>query len=79
MLWNFTTQFNEQSGNTYEAEQMKTKTLLLHDIFQIYDTALEKIRTNIEIKELSCENYDFWIYGSSLLNFMRTVNRTIFP
>lgn len=77
-LWNFTAQFNQAFNNSEETlilpEQLKTKVMLIHDAVKIFSTALDKINTTITPTQLSCENYSSWKYGSTLLNFMKTVS-----
>lgn len=79
-LWEFTEQYNEETGKTLLPEQLKTELLLVHDAIQVFSAALEKLE-GVVSQSLNCENYDAWMYGSSLLNFMRTVsvfnNRTL--
>ncbi|CAH0752640.1 unnamed protein product [Diatraea saccharalis] len=70
-LWNFTYQFNVETGKSLQPEEIKTELVLIHDAMQVFSAALEKL-INVQTQSLSCENYDAWMYGSSLLNFMRT-------
>ncbi|KAJ8716643.1 hypothetical protein PYW07_003270 [Mythimna separata] len=69
-LWNFTMTFNQETGKTLEAEELKTQLLLVHDAVEIFAAAIKKV--HVEAEQLSCENYKAWDYGSTLLNFMKT-------
>jgi hypothetical protein len=59
-----------------EPDAVKTELVLIHDAMQVFAAALEKL-TNVHGEPLRCEKYDTWMYGSSLLNFMRTVRMSI--
>ncbi|XP_026733767.1 glutamate receptor ionotropic, kainate 2-like isoform X2 [Trichoplusia ni] len=69
-LWNFTYLFNQETGKALEAEELKTILLLIYDAVEVFAAAIKKV--NVEAQQLSCANYDAWIYGSSLMNFMKT-------
>ncbi|KAL4716092.1 hypothetical protein ACJJTC_013869 [Scirpophaga incertulas] len=70
-LWNFTNLFNLETGKNMQPEDLKTIAVLIHDAMLVFSAALAKL-TNTQPQELYCENYDTWMYGSSLLNFMKT-------
>lgn len=72
-LQDFTNRFNEERVKDLQPEQMKTELLLVHDATQVFSVALEKLK-NVEATPLICGDYEAWMYGSSLLNFMRTVS-----
>lgn len=55
----------------FNPEEIKTNVILVYDSVQVFYEATRKI--NITMEELDCNTYNPWIYGSSLLNFMRTV------
>lgn len=79
-LWNFTAEYNQAYNNSEDMdiilpEQLKTKVMLIHDAVKVFSTALEIINTTITPTQLSCEDYSSWKYGSTLLNFMKTVSR----
>ncbi|CAG9133262.1 unnamed protein product [Plutella xylostella] len=69
-MWEYTADLNEETGQTREPEEIKTEVVLIHDAVKVFYEALKKVA--VEPQELSCDNYDSWAYGSSLLNFMRT-------
>lgn len=70
-LTEFTAKFNEGTGQDLEPDQIKTEILLIHDAVLVIKAAMKKVK--VIPSQLSCENYDSWFYGSSLLNFMKTV------
>ncbi|KAL0880160.1 hypothetical protein ABMA27_002631 [Loxostege sticticalis] len=70
-LWEFTEHYNAETGKTMLPEQLKTELLLVYDAIQVFAGALQKLK-GVEAQPLNCENYDAWMYGSSLLNFMKT-------
>ncbi|XP_075975445.1 glutamate receptor ionotropic, kainate 3-like [Anticarsia gemmatalis] len=74
-LYSFTQELgNEMLGeDSLDPEKIKTELLLIHDAVEVFAAALVKMKDlSVETKSLICENYDAWIYGSSLLNFMKT-------
>lgn len=71
-LWNFTTTFNQETGKELEPDQFKTKLLLIHDAVEVISAAMKKLK-DVKAEFLSCDSYKAWNYGSSLLNFMKTV------
>ncbi|CAG4929969.1 unnamed protein product [Colias eurytheme] len=76
MLYNYTAQFNEASGYTLEPDNIKTKIVLIHDAVMVFANALSKVRylrrREIEPAQLNCEFYQSWVYGSTLIDFMKT-------
>lgn len=72
----FLSSYNEESGNTLAPESLRSKVVLIHDaIFMLYQ-AVSKINIKsviVKPKSLDCEKYESWIYGSTLLNVMKTV------
>ncbi|CAH0586965.1 unnamed protein product [Chrysodeixis includens] len=69
-LWNFTFLFNQETGKVLEPEELKTSLLLIYDAVEVFAAAIKKV--NVEAQRIICNNYDAWIYGSSLINFMKT-------
>ncbi|XP_028033599.1 glutamate receptor ionotropic, kainate 2-like [Bombyx mandarina] len=69
-LWKFTIQFNTETVQNLEPVQIKTEVLLIHDAVVVFNESLKKV--NVTSTQLSCDNYDSWKYGSTLINFMRT-------
>lgn len=52
-------------------EEISTEVLLVHDAVLIIARALTKVK--VVSRELQCEEYDSWVYGSTMMNFMKTV------
>ncbi|CAK1555308.1 unnamed protein product [Leptosia nina] len=79
-LWNFTAQYNEFTGYTIESENIKTNAVLIHDAVLVFANAWSKInylRQNevqnpMMAASLNCDTHDSWIYGSTLMDFMKT-------
>ncbi|XP_047025434.1 glutamate receptor ionotropic, kainate 3-like [Helicoverpa zea] len=69
-LWNFTSTLNLETGKTFKPEQLKTQVLLIHDAVEVFAAAFKKVK--VQPETLSCENYQAWSFGSTLLNFMKT-------
>ncbi|XP_068617322.1 glutamate receptor ionotropic, kainate 2-like [Battus philenor] len=73
VLWNFTDNFNKESGLAFESDQLTSEILLIHDAVLVFAKATEKMKHGLTKPEgLSCENGTSWSHGSSLLNFMKT-------
>ncbi|KAG6450834.1 hypothetical protein O3G_MSEX006792 [Manduca sexta] len=70
ILWNLTAQFNEDTGSSFEPDDINTNILLIHDAIVVFNAAMDKV--NVTPSELDCDNYESWTYGSTLLNFMKT-------
>ncbi|CAH4033917.1 glutamate receptor ionotropic, kainate 3-like [Pieris brassicae] len=77
-LWDFTAEYNEETGNTEAV--IKTKAMLIHDAVLIFANAWSKVnylrqnevQHHIEAESLNCDLYDSWVYGSTLMDFMKT-------
>lgn len=54
---------------------LQTDSALIYDAVKLTATALRELDQSqrIDIHQLSCENEIPWIYGSSLINYMRPV------
>ena len=54
---------------------LKVETALLYDAVHLFAKALHDLDTSqqIDIKPLSCDTVDTWLYGYSLINYMRIV------
>ncbi|CAG9562717.1 unnamed protein product [Danaus chrysippus] len=76
-LWDYVTNYNAESGFNVEPYELKAKTILIRDAILILSDALSKLNQNnlfprLESQSLSCEKYDSWQFGSTLINFMKT-------
>ncbi|CAH2084754.1 unnamed protein product [Euphydryas editha] len=74
-LNDFLSAYNEESGNILSAENLRSKVVLIHDaIFMLYQAMSKVNAKNVIVKTISldCEKYESWIYGSTLLNVMKT-------
>lgn len=76
-LHNFTTALNNETGSEFNVEQLKTKVLLIYDAVKVFYEAIKKME-NVSTTSLSCDNYETWSQGSTLLNFMKTVSTKIY-
>ncbi|CAB3226816.1 unnamed protein product [Arctia plantaginis] len=70
-LTNFASKLAESVFVATTPENIKTELVLIHDAVEVLAAGVAKIR-GLEGQELSCEKFDSWIHGSSLLNFMKT-------
>lgn len=71
-IWSYTANINAERQEPLEPEQVKTEVVLIHDAVKVIATALTKV--NVTPTGLDCEKFEEWVYGSSLLNFMKTVS-----
>ncbi|XP_045449719.1 glutamate receptor ionotropic, kainate 3-like [Melitaea cinxia] len=75
LLDEFLSSYNEESGNMLSPESLRSKVVLIYDaIFMLYQ-AVSKINIKsviVKPMSLDCEKYESWIYGSTLLNVMKT-------
>ncbi|XP_041979925.1 glutamate receptor ionotropic, kainate 3-like [Aricia agestis] len=69
-LWEFTDLYNNETGDMLESAALETKVVLVHDAVKTLYSALSKLQ--VQPASLSCENYDAWMYGSSVMNFIKT-------
>ena len=68
-MWNFT----EGMGSEH-ADEIKTKVVLIHDAVKVFYEAVKKMGDFTAARPLSCEDYESWSHGATLLNFMKTVS-----
>nr|QZH55028.1 ionotropic glutamate receptor 6 [Achelura yunnanensis] len=69
-LWKFTDLYNKKALKSFQPEELKTSVLLIHDAVLIFFFAIDKVA--VTAKSLSCDNFDTWEDGSTLINFMKT-------
>lgn len=70
-LLDFRNKLSEVKFDDLDPEKIKIELLLIHDAVEVLAAALHKL-PKVETNKISCENYESWMYGSSLLNFMKT-------
>ncbi|KAJ2951076.1 hypothetical protein O0L34_g5456 [Tuta absoluta] len=72
-LWEFCNEYNN-TIETIEAQDLKTKVVLIYDAVKVFFEAVQKINVSetISAQKLSCDAYETWVSGSTLLNFMKT-------
>ncbi|KAI5645988.1 ligand-gated ion channel domain-containing protein [Phthorimaea operculella] len=74
-LWKFCEEYNN-SIEAVEAQDLKTKVVLIYDAVKVFYEAVQKINISdtftLSTQTLSCDSYETWISGATLLNFMKT-------
>lgn len=78
---NFVTAVNEkvnelsegQIENALNAEQLLLKNVLLYDAVILYVTAILTLNL-ADGSNVSCDQEDSWSYGSTIINYIRTVS-----
>ncbi|XP_046977860.1 glutamate receptor ionotropic, kainate 3-like [Vanessa cardui] len=69
-LYEFISFYNEESGESLAPENLKTKVVLIHDAILMLYQAMTKV--TVVPTSLSCDSYESWTYGTTLLNVMKT-------
>lgn len=61
------------NSSLFESGRLKLETALLIDAVQMYHQALNDL-DNVDVKSIDCSAGDYWEYGHSLINLIKTVS-----
>lgn len=65
---------HESNETVYDPEMMSTRHFLIHDaVYIFYEATLKIVNMEATADQVNCEDYQSWEFGTSLLNFMKTV------